>query len=275
MYNRHFQSALLVALLVVLPAPGAASGQEPGDADAAAKRSAEFLQSAVEALNIEVDEADKQRLQLRKSPLFKYSDPARGYAAAGVWRLGQMGRPQALVSLEYWLRGETDEPRLMYELVSFTDASFTVSSPRAKLPAAGAAPQFTTLTIVEMPAAGEKQRLVQLRALARRFTVSEKHVGDFASLRLLTQPIDRYSDAERGITGGGLFVFVDGTNPEAALWLEADKESWRYAVSRMTWAEVVVEFDGNEVARFDQLTGFPASGPYRSAGHVIESPPKP
>lgn len=279
MYFRVRQLAdrftLLAALMLAVTPPCTSSGQESRGDDAAARQAAEFLQSAAESLHIEAGEADTTRLALRKSPLFKYSDPARGYSAAGIWRLGQTGRPQALVSLEYWLRGETDEPRLCYELVSLTDARFTVSSARAKLPADGGAPRFAALDPAEKPAASEKQRLSQLRALARRFTVSEKNKGDFAALRLLPQPIDRYDDAAHDIVDGGLFVFVYGTNPEAALWLEAGKEGWRYSLSRMSWAEVVVEFDGQEVARFDQLTGFPASGPYRSAGHVIDLPPKP
>jgi len=254
-------------LLSLMAAPGVA--QEPAGDDAAAGRAAAFLQTTAEKLAIEVEQG-KGSVALVKAPLLKYSDPARGYSAAGVWRLGEKGRPQAIVSLEYWLRAETDEPRLMYELVSLAGVPLTVSSARAKLPAEGPPPEFKRLDTLDKPAAGERQRLAQLRALARRFTVSEKHMGEFASLRLLSQPIDRYADAEKGIRDGGLFVFVYGTNPEAALWLEADKEGWRYAVARMTWAEVVAEFDGKEVARFEQLTGFPASGPYRSAGHVTE-----
>jgi len=274
MYFRVRQLAdrfTLFAVFMLAVAPACiASGQVPRSDDASARQAAEFLQSAAESLHIEADEADASRLALRKSPIFKYSDPARGYSAAGIWRLGQSGRPQALVSLEYWLRGETDEPRLCYELVSLTDARFTVSSARAKLPADGGSPKFTALDSAEKPVASERQRLVQLRALARRFTVSEKHMGDFAALRLLPQPIDRYDDADRDILDGGLFVFVYGTNPEAALWLEAGKEGWRYSLSRMSWAEVIVELDGKEAARFDQLFGFPASGPYRSAGHVTQ-----
>lgn len=241
------------------------------DEQAEQRKAADFLQTAAESLHIEADDADQKRLELRKSPLLKYSDPARGYSGAGVWRLGQTGRPQALVSLEYWLRGETDEPRLMYELVSLTDARFTVTSALAKLPADGNPPKFAALPAAEKPATSDKQRLVQLRALARRFTISEKNMGDFAALRLLPQPIDRYDDAAHGIVDGGVFVFVYGTNPETALLLDCNKEGWRYALARMTWAEVVVEFDGKEVARFDQLTGFPASGPYRSAGHVTQA----
>lgn len=250
--------------------PAAVLAQAPNGDDAAARRAAEFLQQTAQTLTIEADQNDKTSLALVKSPLLKYSDPARGYSAAGVWRLGEKGRPAAIVSLEYWLRAETDEPRLMYELVSLAEFPFTVSSARAKLPTDGVPPKFARLNAADRPPGGEKQRLAQLRALARRFAASEKHMGEFASLRLLPQPIDRYSDADNGIVDGGLFMFVYGTNPEAALWLELGKDGWRYAVARMTWAEVAVEFDGKEVARFEQLTGFPASGPYRSAGHVTE-----
>ena len=255
--------------MLLLAATGSFAQQPAGD-DAAARRAAAFLQTTAEKLAIEADASNKASLTLVKAPLLKYSDPARGYSAAGVWRLGEKGRPQAIVSLEYWLRAETDEPRLMYELVSLAPFPIAVGSARAKLPADGSPPDFKRLDAADKPAAGERQRLVQLRALARRFTVSEKNMGEFAALRLLTQPIDRYADAEKDIVDGGLFMFVYGTNPEAALWLEAEKDTWRYAAARMTWAEVIVQFDGSEVARFDQLTGFPASGPYRSAGHVTE-----
>jgi hypothetical protein len=263
-------SCLAFSCWFILLAAASSIAQDPAGDDAAAKRAADFLQATAEKLAIEADASNKGSLAIVKSPLLKYSDPARGYSAAGVWRLGEKGRPAAIVSLEYWLRADTDEPRLMYELVSLARFPFTISSPWAKLPTDGAPPDFVALDAADKPAAGEKQRLVQLRALARRFAVSEKNMGEFASLRLLPQPIDRYSDADRDIVDGGLFMFVYGTNPEAALWLEAGKDGWRYSVARMTWAEVVVQFDGKDVARFEQLTGFPARGPYRSAGHVTE-----
>jgi hypothetical protein len=52
--------------------------------------------------------------------------------------------------------------------------------------------------------------------------------------------------------------------------LENAEGGWRYALMRMSWAEVTVELDDREVARFEQLTGFPASGAYRSSGHVTQ-----
>jgi hypothetical protein len=127
------------------------------------------------------------------------------------------------------------------------------------------------LADAEKPAATEQQRLVQLRRLARRFAVTEKFLDEVAALRLLPQPIDRYDDDSLDVVDAAVFVFVYGTNPEAVLFIECDKHGWRYALTRMAWAEVVVELDGKEIARFDQLTSPPPSGAYRTAGHPIDT----
>jgi hypothetical protein len=261
----------VLAFMLGCPMGVSGQSQKAGDEVTTAEQAAEFLQSVAESLHIEADEADVKRLQLRKSPLLKYSDPARGYLAAGVWRFGATGRPEALVSLQYSMQAEGGKPRLDFELISLTEAQFDVKSARATLSADGTAPKYAALSGAEKPASSEKQRLVQLRGLARRFTVSETFVGDTATLRLLPQPIDRYDDVSRGIVDGGVFVFVYGTNPEAVLLLECDKEGWRYALSRLAWAELAVEFDGREVARFEHLKESPASGVYRTAGHAMES----
>lgn len=237
----------------------------------AGARAGEYLQSVIDSMRAKrVTEKDKA-LRPRQAPLLKYSDSARGYPACGVWRLGDAGRPKALVSLEYWLRGETNEPRLMFEFVSFSKDKFELKAEKdgTTWRADGTGPDFVTLPGAPKPAASEKQRLIQMRGLARRFTASEKHMGEFATLRLLPQPIDRYDDAKQGILDGATFVFVYGTNPEVAMLLECEGDNWRYALMRMSWAETVVKLDDKETARFAQLTAFPKSGPYQTAGHVI------
>jgi hypothetical protein len=259
-----------LALAAMLLPFGSSFAQEKRD-EAATQRAAGFLQSVAESMRAET--SDKQ-IAVRQSPLLKYSDPARGYLAAGVWRLGETGRPAALVSLQYSLRPQIDHPVLDYELISLSGARFNVKSRSVTLPADGTAPKFVPLEGVEKPAATEKQRLIQLRALARRFNVSEKLGDDVATLRFLPQPIDRYEDKKHGIIDGALFAFAYGTNPEAILALECDEEGWRYALARMAWAEVVVERDGKEVARFEQLSASPIGGSYRTAGEPIEKEAK-
>ena len=57
-----------------------------------------------------------------------------------------------------------------------------------------------------------------------------------ARRRLLTVPVFRYSQPERGIVDGALFAFVRSTNPELLIVIEAQvvegKERWIYSPAR-------------------------------------------
>jgi hypothetical protein len=264
-----FLTCAWIGTFPLLSAQATRSGAESDDLSAAA----EYLQSVVDSMRVKLGEGESQAFEVRRTPLLKYSDPARGYLAAGVWRLGDAGRPKALVAIEYWLRAETNEPRLMFEFMSLAPAKFELNSEKdgTTWRTDGTAPEFVPLRAAPPPAPTEQQRLAQMRSLARRFTVSETEKGEFASLRLLPQPIDRYKSPDEDIQDGATFVFAYGTNPELAMLIECTEENWRYALMRMSWAELVVELDGREAARLPQLMGFPSSGPYRSTGHVIPS----
>ena len=67
-------------------------------------------------------------------------------------------------------------------------------------------------------------------------------------LRLLTQPVYRFENAD---PGGALFAFVEGTDPEVFLLLETrngDKgPAWHYALARMNSVEFHVTQHGREV----------------------------
>ncbi|HJT33035.1 MAG TPA: hypothetical protein VJ783_13420 [Pirellulales bacterium] len=104
------------------------------------------------------------------------------------------------------------------------------------------------------PADKEAVRLRQLKDIARLFAAHEIWDPDRSryELRLLVQPVHRYSDPEEGIHDGAVFVFAHGTNPECLLLTEAvggalDSAHWKYALLRSSDAEAHVEIDGNEV----------------------------
>jgi hypothetical protein len=240
--------------------------------DVVAKRATEFLQTVVGQMRVSTDRGDNQSLRPRVAPIFRYSDPARVYPAAGVWRLGESGRPPALVSLEYWTRAETDEPRLMFEFIAFTDQKLDLKADdQTTFHGDGIGATFAKIEDAPKPAASEKQRLLQMRSLARRFSASEKHMGDPIDLRLLPQPLDRYTDKEHGVDDAAIFIFAYGTNPELVLLLENAEGGWRYGAMRMSWAALTLQLDDREVARFEQLTDFPKSGAYQTAGHITKS----
>jgi hypothetical protein len=81
-----------------------AAAPATGD-NARAASAADYVRELVEQM--QVRDAGGQSVAEFKpqvKPLLSYNDLARGYLAAGVWRLGERGRPEGLVSVEYWLR---------------------------------------------------------------------------------------------------------------------------------------------------------------------------
>ena len=61
-----------------------------------------------------------------------------------------------------------------------------------------------------------------MRALAQEFTGRQTNrAGVDSEMRLLAQPIYRYENTKGDLIDGGLFVFVQGTDPEMFLLIEA------------------------------------------------------
>jgi hypothetical protein len=88
-----------------------------------------------------------------------------------------------------------------------------------------------------------------VRALAADFSATKTDRKALSRpLRLLTQPVCHYESTD---TGGALFAFVEGTDPEVFLLIEAragDKGlAWHYALARMNSIEFHVALRGREV----------------------------
>jgi hypothetical protein len=112
--------------------------------------------------------------------------------------------------------------------------------------------------------------------LARRFTVERNHPEQMTGeMRLLPQPIYRYACPPARIVEGGLFVFVEATDPEAYLLLEATEgvdPHWQFALARMNIVEFRGRYQGEEVWHVDAVdwdTVFDRQEPYAI---VRESP---
>jgi hypothetical protein len=77
-----------------------------------------------------------------------------------------------------------------------------------------------------------------MKRFAKDFAATKKERdGSQQELRLLTQPIYRYASPKQQVQDGGLFVLVQGTDPEVFLLLEArgeaDSPRWMFAAARM------------------------------------------
>jgi len=119
------------------------------------------------------------------------------------------------------------------------------------------------------PAEQPRQRLPQMREIARRFQVVDrwgiKDPTDW-QLRLLTAPLFRYDVPAEDVVDGALFGYVLTTAPEAFLLLEAHKTAdgltWHYAVSRCTRFEIRISLDGKPIAEFPRLESWPPTQTY-------------
>lgn len=269
-----------LALLLVLTAIPVLHAQETDPDEAARKQRLVLMEQTIAGFEVRSEAGlSKPALTFTAKPLLRYSDPTRGAGAnvlldASVWRLGEAGRPTALVTLEIY-RAADDTALLSYEFAALSDAKFSLRHKQHEKivwQATGSAVSLSPLADAPSPAKSAAGRLNQMRGLARQFTVRETLDGESIECRLLAQPIDRYSSPDDKIVDGAIFAFANGTNPELAILLECDDTRWSYGVVRLSAAASTLQHAGREVANFPKGDFLNASGPYSAAAHPIVLP---
>lgn len=207
-------------------------------AEALAAQRFELMLKRVTAAKVQADE-EGFPTQFAAKPIFKYSDPARGYVAAAVWKLGDQGRPRALLASELD-RAKQGKPQISYEYISLTTTPFSLMSEDMRWSPSGTLFQFKPIPDTPAPEKTPQRRLIQIREIAKRFTSHEIVDNEKCELRLLPQPVDRYTPSDAYRADGAILLFTFGTNPEVVLLIESDGKRWNYAAGRMTGAESVV-----------------------------------
>jgi hypothetical protein len=183
--------------------------------------------------------------KLAAKPIFRYTDPARSYVAAAVWKLGNEGRPRAVVTTELH-RQYFGRPRIVYEYLSLTSAKFRAMGDDFQWAPEGTSLEFKPVPGAQPPDETPQRRLLQLRSMAKRFAGEELVGKEKCELRVLPQPIDRYTPSTADRADGAIFIAAFGTNPEAVLFIESDGKAWTYAAGRLTSAtKVSLAIDGN------------------------------
>jgi hypothetical protein len=92
-----------------------------------------------------------------------------------------------------------------------------------------------------------------MKSVMRRFMAIESSADDQRyELRLLPQPLLRYSAPEAKIVDGAMFAFVYGTNPEVIAFIESRKDNhgaatWWHGLVPLTTARASASLDGKEV----------------------------
>jgi hypothetical protein len=150
---------------------------------------------------------------------------------------------------------------------------------------------FQKVPDAPLPADSATSRLRQMKTLARSFSATllgwAPGDPDREELRLLQQPIYRYECDERELLDGALFAFVQGTDPEALLMLEAvpsgsgEKDfEWEFAFGRRTsgWLEarygdrIIWKAEKNPEWRDPKLAYFQMSHPLPKSDQPAKSP---
>jgi hypothetical protein len=223
------------------------SGPEEKTEAARASQAADLARKAAEEYRIAVG---KTPLTLEPTPLLQWSNPVAGSIHGSVFIWTAEGRPEAVASIYKWF---TKFHHLGVEFHSL--ALGPLDAERAGQPAwfpSRAGVLLLPIPEAPTPADSPAQRLRQLRTLAKEFSASETtREGVSRELRLLTQPIYRYASTDATLIDGALFAFVEGTDPEVFLLIEARRTEkgveWQYGLARMNSIACRVAHRGREV----------------------------
>lgn len=207
----------------------------------------------IEALEITTDAAKLYEFQLRgdtpkrldfdPNSVLRWSNPEAGEIYGNVFLWTHDGRPEVVGSFLQW-----------YSPFTHGSHEFQSLSTKPVVATRGGTTVWTTdragIVLAPVPdsrevAATVALRMRQARTIARGFRVRKTdRDGKANELRLLVHPLARYGNDASDVLDGALFAFVQGTDPEAFLLLEARTEGnqwqWQYALVQMN----SVQFEG-------------------------------
>lgn len=272
--------AALLALACVCISFTASRADEPADGNALsekekAERRMKFMMQALGRYEVVYPGAPPQVARLHEKPLLRWTNPVTVVKDGTLVVFARGGRPD--VVSEFQIHGERAAA------VEFSPIRFEGMQLKRNGQIVFSADhgwfKFQDLADAPKPAGKPAQRLVQMRKLAERFAVIDlfgwnEDAIERYTLRLMPQPVYRYEEPDEKIDGA-LFVFAQGTNPEAVLLIEArrddEKPGWRYGFAPTTIYELIAHLDGEEgpivwsKPRYKFLDM--RNGPYRSGGH--------
>jgi hypothetical protein len=243
-----FQEALMFALRFTLVALLSVWGALAAAAqDSAQKSSPEqrliFARKAAREYRFRVGDQGKPEVTLQAEPLLRWINKVirEDDGMLFLWTEGNKGRPVA--AAQFFLQ----ETQWHHEFQSLSADGFLANLEGGDGRGWTWEPSRAGLTFVRAdrigpPADSASARLRQMKTIAERFTGAVDTDGNFKNpeqLRLLTTPIYRYSATAQGILDGAVFAFVQGTNPEVLMLVEADATApaatvWRYGFARMS-----------------------------------------
>lgn len=136
---------------------------------------------------------------------------------------------------------------------------------------------FHAIPNADAPAETPVARLRQMKGLAAQFSSTmlgwKSDKSDREELRMLPQPLYRYESTRKDLLDGAVFGFVQGTDPETLLMLEAFKQGdhfeWQFAFARRTSGELEARHKDRVIWHADR---FPDNDNPRSTHRCLSRP---
>jgi len=186
-------------------------------------------------------------LEMESEPVLRWPNSTRDTheGATFVWTLD--GRPEAIGCV--WENGGF----WAHAFHSLSDSKLVAKYNRSTFwQTDKAGIEFSRFPEAPDPADSAVKRLGQMKDLARRFRCGLTEVGRKSEeLRFLPRPLYRYKTERKDLIDGALFAYVQGTDPEVVLVLEAahrdGKSEWRYVLTRRTGMAVEADLDGKPI----------------------------
>lgn len=226
--------------------PLAAQQTETGNDDESHRWSPLFRKHA-EEYDIAV-QGDSAPLKLVDKPLLNWSQPIRGGAEGVVYLWTRDQVPAVLTTFFVWPTADGKQG-VAHERHSLLQERLTGKFRERTWNAPGKAIEWKPLDLKTAPAPTAEKRLRQMREAADTLQAESVDRKDKKwDLRLLPKPIYRYTSPDNGpIIDGAIFAFVEGTDLEIAVLIQARKAGsgivWEIAFARMSDFQLTVRRD--------------------------------
>jgi hypothetical protein len=201
---------------------------------------------------------DVAPLERSNSSILHWTNPTLGTIYGDVFVWTRNGRPMAVASIFKFYSPFTI---MSIEFQSFSTEPFEATFDGEKIWSPGVEEvEFLTLSGAPEPSPAKFARLRQMRSLAESFSVDATVRTDDSitrRLRMLPQPIFRHDSRDPDVMDGAIFAFVEGTDPELLILIEARKTKdgfeWQYAIGRMNSLRFEVRRDDKAVWSGEKL----------------------
>jgi hypothetical protein len=205
-----------------------------------------------ETTKFKIGDADHSRqLEFVNKAILRWSNPTAGKVFGADYVIVEKGIPRAYVSVYRWFHPYTDATSELSSLATEPISAHRDEKKYWATKVPGAA--YEKFADAPAPASSPSQRRSQMNALAERFefeltdTRGEK-AGVKRQLRRLPKPVYQYQSQDPTVLDGAIFAFVEGTDPEALVTIQAEKEKdgfvYRYALIRRNSDDMSAKLDG-------------------------------